>query len=87
MDWERDVDEQSRKRFEAHEALKMELRLRGSSLAAIGRQVGVSRTTMSLVGLRKLSVPKVEGAIADALGVPVTDLFEPIEKEGAKMKT
>ena len=62
----------------------MALRLKGSSLAAVARTVGVSRTTMSLVGLRKLSVPRAEEAIADALGVPVTDLFEPIEKEVEK---
>lgn len=67
--------------FEAHEALKMALRLRGTSLAAIARDVGVSRTTMSLVGLRKLHIPRVEKAIASALGKSVDDVFKPTEKE------
>ena len=75
---------QQRKRFEAHEQLKMKLRLKGLSLALIGRKIGVSRTTMSMVGLRKLRVPRAEQAIAEALGVPVESLFEPIEKETVK---
>ena len=75
------MTEEERKRFEAHERLKMSLRLKGTSLAEIGREVGVSRTTMSLVGLRKLCVPRAERAIADALSVPVNELFEPIDKK------
>lgn len=61
--------------FASHERLKMELRLKGSSLAAIARQVGVSRTTVSLVGLRKIRVPRVERALAAAVGKSVEELF------------
>ena len=73
------MTEDERAAFEAHEALKMALRLKGTSLAAIARDVGVSRTTMSLVGLRKMRVPRVEQALADAVGKSVEDLFKPIE--------
>jgi lambda repressor-like predicted transcriptional regulator len=67
--------------FESHEALKTALRLKGTSLAQISRELGVSRTTLSLVGMRKLHVPRVEQALANALGKSVEDLFEPIEIE------
>lgn len=67
--------------FGAHERLKMALRLKGTSLAQIAREVGVSRTTMSLVGLRKMSVPRVERAIAEVLDQPVDELFSPVTKE------
>lgn len=65
----------------SHEALKMALRLKGTSLAQISRELGVSRTTLSLVGMRKLSVPRVEQALADALGKSLEELFEPIKEE------
>lgn len=74
------MDELQKKRFVAHERLKMALRIEGTSLARIGRNIGVSKTTMSKVGLRKLHVPRVEQAIASALNVPVETLFEPIVK-------
>ncbi len=70
--------------FAAHEALKMELRLRGSSLAAIAREVGVTRTTVSLVGLRKMSVPRVERALAAAVGKSVEELFGAVKAEEDK---
>lgn len=75
------MDELERMRFVAHERLKMALRIEGSSLAKIGRSIGVSKTTMSKVGLRKLRVPRAEQAIAEVLGVPVETLFEPDEKQ------
>ncbi|MGH1466565.1 MAG: helix-turn-helix domain-containing protein [Cognatishimia sp.] len=78
------MTERERAAFAAHEALKMALRLNGTSLAAISRELGVSRTTMSLVGLRKMSVPRVEQALAEAVGKPVGQLFEPIEQEERK---
>ena len=76
--------EHERAAFAAHEALKMALRLNGTSLAAIARELGVSRTTMSLVGLRKMSAPRVEQALAEAVGKSVGELFKPIEKEEEK---
>lgn len=75
------MTEYERAAFAAHEALKMALRLKGTSLAEIARELGVSRTTMSLVGLRKMSVPRVEQALADAVGKSVGELFKPIEQE------
>lgn len=67
--------------FAAHEALKTALRMKDSSLAAIARQVGVSRTTVTLVGLRRLRVPRVEEALADAIDRPVDEVFGPIIQE------
>lgn len=76
--------EVDRDAFAAHESLKMALRLKGTSLAEIARELGVSRTTVSLVGLRKLSVPRVERALAAAVGKPVEELFGAMEAEEDK---
>jgi Ner family transcriptional regulator len=50
-----------------HERLKAELRIRGTSLARIARELGVSGTSMSLVGLGKHRSARIEAAIAKAL--------------------
>lgn len=50
-----------------HERLKAELRIRGTSLAQLGRDLGVSGTSMSLVGLGKHRSARIEAAIAKAL--------------------
>ena len=68
----------------AHEARKMNLRLKGTSLADLARQTGLSKTTMSWVSLRKLSVPLAEAAIAEALGKPVEEVFPPLERREDK---
>ena len=68
----------------AHETRKMNLRLKGTSLADLARQTGLSKTTMSWVSLRKLSVPLAEAAIAEALGMPVEEVFPPIERKENK---
>ena len=78
------MTDQERTRLEAHERLKMSLRLKGTSLAAEARKLNVSRTTLSLVGLRKLKNARVEQALADAIGVPASELFAPIETEEVK---
>lgn len=75
------MTDEERKRLESHEHLKMSLRLKGTSLAAEARKLGVSRTTMSLVGMRKLQNARIEQTLADAIGVPVSELFEPIQCE------
>lgn len=75
------MTEDEREAFVTHEGLKMALRIKGTSLAEIARKVGVSRTTMSLVGLRKMSVPRVEQAIADVVGRPVAEVFRPIKRK------
>lgn len=78
------MTDQERTRLEAHERLKMSLRLNGTSLAAEARKLNVSRTTLSLVGLRKLKNARIEQALADAVGVPVSELFEPLQSEEGK---
>lgn len=61
--------------LEAHELRKMKLRLNGTSLAELARALGVSKTTMSWVSLRKLNVPRAEQAIAEAMGMSVEEAF------------
>lgn len=79
------MTEEERKRLTAHERLKMSLRLNGTSLATEARKLNVSRTTLSLVGLRKLKNARIEQALADAVGVPVSELFQPVQtKENKK---
>ncbi|MBO9410759.1 MULTISPECIES: helix-turn-helix domain-containing protein [unclassified Ruegeria] len=75
------MTEDERKRLEAHERLKMSLRLNGTSLAAEARKLNVSRTTLSLVGLRKLKNARIEQALANAIGVPVSELFDQLQSE------
>lgn len=61
--------------FEQHERLKAELRIRGTSLAQIGRELGISGTSMSPVGLGKHRSKRIERAIADALGTTPEELY------------
>ncbi|WP_446719490.1 helix-turn-helix domain-containing protein [Inquilinus sp. OTU3971] len=49
------------------------LRLRGTSLAAIARDLGVAR--QSVQGALLVPSERIEKAIADALALPVHDLF------------
>ena len=48
----------------SHERLKAELRIRGTSLAQIARDLGVTNTTVSLVALGKQRSRRVERALA-----------------------
>ncbi|MGZ3215098.1 helix-turn-helix domain-containing protein [Paracoccus sp. T5] len=59
----------------AHERLKMELRLRGKSIAFIARELNVLRSTVTLVsqGLRRST--KIENALAEAVGTTADQLF------------
>lgn len=65
-----------------HERLKAELRIRGTSLAQIGRDLGVSGTSISLVGLGKHRSKRIERAIADALGTTPEKLYPERYREG-----
>jgi lambda repressor-like predicted transcriptional regulator len=67
--------------FEQHQRLKAELRIRQTSLAEIGRELGVSGTSMSLVGLGKHRSRRIERAIADALGTTPETLYPDRYKE------
>ncbi|MBL3610846.1 helix-turn-helix domain-containing protein [Rhodovulum sulfidophilum] len=74
----------------AHERLKMELRLRGKSIASVARELEVPRSTVTLVsqGLRRSS--KIEKALADAVGTTPAELFPdryPAEESSAARKT
>ena len=51
-----------------HEKNKAELRIRGTSLAKLARELGVSGTSMSLVSMGKHRSKRIEIAIANALG-------------------
>ena len=59
----------------SHERLKAELRIRGTSLAQIARDLGVTNTTVSLVALGKQRSQRVERALADAMTTTPADLF------------
>ena len=49
-----------------HERRKAELKIRGTSLAKLSRELGVSGTSMTLVSLRKRRSHKIEQALAEA---------------------
>ncbi|QKS07434.1 helix-turn-helix domain-containing protein [Pseudosulfitobacter pseudonitzschiae] len=74
----------------AHERLKMELRLRGKSIASVARELEVLRSTVTLVsqGLRRSS--KIEKALANAVETTPAELFPdryPAEEDRAARKT
>ncbi|WP_245708087.1 helix-turn-helix domain-containing protein [Celeribacter baekdonensis] len=74
----------------AHERLKMELRLRGKSIASVARELDVLRSTVTLVsqGLRRSS--KIEKALANAVGTTPAELFPDrysAEEDSAASKT
>lgn len=61
--------------FNLHRRIKAELRARGMSLAAIARQLSVSRATVTCVcqGFRRSE--RVETAIATAIGKRPEDIW------------
>lgn len=61
--------------LDAHERLKAELRIRGSSLAQISRDLGVSDSALSLVGKGYHRSRRIEKALADAVGSTPEALF------------
>lgn len=61
--------------LDAHERLKAELRIRGSSLAQISRDLGVSDSALSLVGKGYHRSRRIEKALADAVGSTPEELF------------
>lgn len=69
------MTEEEKKNFVAHERIKMNLRINGTSLAKLAKLHGVSKTTMSWVGLRKLKNRHLERVIADAMREPVEKVF------------
>jgi lambda repressor-like predicted transcriptional regulator len=67
---------------ETHERLKAELRIRGTSLAKIGRELGVTPAAMTLVGKGVSRSARIEGAIALALETTPDALWERSEEDG-----
>lgn len=53
------------------ELIKYQLRIRGTSLAEIGRELGVSMATMSQVSLGTRTSERVLAAISEKLCLPV----------------
>ena len=71
--------------LDAHELLKAELRIRGTSLAQIARELGVSDSALTLVGKRMCRSQRIEAALAVAVGVSPQDLFPACQKKGETM--
>lgn len=61
--------------LDAHERLKAELRIRGTSLAQISRDLGVTDLALSLVGKGFNRSRRIEKALADAVGTTPEALF------------
>ena len=61
--------------YPAHERLKMELRLRGTSISGIAAEIGVlpASVTLASQGLRRSR--RIEAALAGALGTTPEKLF------------
>lgn len=61
--------------LDRHERLKAELRIRGTSLAQISRELGVSDTLLTLVGKGSHRSRRIERALAEAVGSTPEALF------------
>jgi lambda repressor-like predicted transcriptional regulator len=61
--------------LEQHERIKMRLRLAGSSLAKIARELGVAATTVTSVSQGYRRSRRIEGAIAAKLGKQAVSLW------------
>ncbi|ODU40370.1 MAG: hypothetical protein ABS98_15830 [Lysobacteraceae bacterium SCN 69-48] len=58
-----------------HERIKMQLRLAGTSLAQIARELGVQPSTVASVSRGKSRSRRIEDRIAAALAVPPSRLW------------
>jgi len=76
------MDQDEQKRLAAREHLKAALRIRGTSMAQVAREIGVSQPWMSLVVKGVYRSETVERALADALGTTPEKLFADLEKGG-----
>lgn len=61
---------------------KAALVLEGVSISEIGRQLGVSQQHVSQVLSGRRRSPRVEDAIATAIGKPIEEVFPPAESAG-----
>lgn len=64
-----------RRELKQHERTKMRLRLAGSSLACVARELGVAGTTVTCVSQGHRRSRRIEAAIAEKLGVQPRDLW------------
>lgn len=62
---------------------KAELLRKGLSMSDVARELGISAHHISRVVAGERRSPRVEQAIADAIGLPVADVFEPMTAESA----
>lgn len=58
-----------------HRRVKESLRLRGSSLSAIARQLDVSASTVTIVSQGHRRSHRIESAIAEALGLTPAEVW------------
>lgn len=68
-------DTTMRPELEQHEQIKMRLRLAGSSLANVARELGVAGTTVTCVSQGHRRSRRIEAAIAGKLGVQPWELW------------
>lgn len=62
-------------RLERHEFIKSTLRLNNTSLAALGRELGVGNSTMTTVSQGIARSKRVQQRLALAVNMPVDELF------------
>jgi Ner family transcriptional regulator len=62
--------------LEQHERIKMRLRLAGSSLADVARELGVAATTVTSVSQGYRRSRRIESTIAEKLRVSVEELWK-----------
>ncbi len=70
----------SQKELHFHERLKAELRINGTSLAQIARDLGVNDSALTLVGKRICRSKRIEKALAEAIGTTPEALFPDLNK-------
>lgn len=61
--------------LEQHERIKMRLRLAGSSLACVARELGVAATTVTSVSQGARRSRRIEALIAEKLGLHPAQLW------------
>lgn len=58
-----------------HEYLKYRLRLSGTTMAALARELGINHASLICITKRRRRSKRIEQALADKLNVPVDELF------------
>lgn len=76
-----------RPELERHEKIKMRLRLAGSSLASVARELGVAGTTVTCVSQGYRRSRRIEAAIALKLGLQPGDLWPERYSDGKEADT